>query len=178
MIGVHTYTEAPPIPDFISSTKEKVITKEDVLNGQAIFQRYALMEYGSMFGDGANRGPDYTAEALHKVSLYMTDYYRLQLQQEINHELIEQGISEQVKKEIKDNNYIKEGNSVVLSPAQVYAANMLANFYAAKFTDPSFPGAFKPAGYINDRAELRSLSAFFFWGAWVCGVQRPGEKYS
>ena len=59
MIGVHTYTEAPPIPTYVSSKNETVFSKEDVLKGQAVFQKYALMEYGSMFGDGANRGPDF-----------------------------------------------------------------------------------------------------------------------
>jgi len=60
MIGIHTYTEAPPIASYISSNKEIIFSKDDILKGQAVFQRYALMEYGSMFGDGANRGPDLT----------------------------------------------------------------------------------------------------------------------
>lgn len=54
MIGVHTYTEAPPIPSYISADKKTVFSKEDILKGQAVFQKYALMEYGSMFGDGTN----------------------------------------------------------------------------------------------------------------------------
>lgn len=41
-----------------------------------------------------------------------------------------------------------------------------------------FPGAFKPTGYITNTSEIKSLTAFFFWGAWVCGVERPGEHYS
>jgi nitric oxide reductase subunit B len=64
MIGVHTYSEAPPIPTYVNAKNEVVFSKEDVLNGQSIFLRYALMEYGSMFGDGANRGPDYTARGV------------------------------------------------------------------------------------------------------------------
>lgn len=28
-----------------------------------------------MFGDGAQRGPDFTAEALHEIALSMTKYY-------------------------------------------------------------------------------------------------------
>ena len=39
-------------------------------------------------------------------------------------------------------------------------------------------GAFKPAGYITDSVEIKSLTAFIFWGSWVCGVERPGENYS
>src|SRR5215467_11253341 len=71
MIGIHTYTEAPPIASFVSLKKEAVFSKEEVLKGQGVFQKYALMEYGSMFGDGANRGPDFTAEALHHISELM-----------------------------------------------------------------------------------------------------------
>ncbi|MBL7763647.1 MAG: cbb3-type cytochrome c oxidase subunit I, partial [Chitinophagaceae bacterium] len=95
-----------------------------------------------------------------------------------NLELVKKGIAEQVKTEIKTNRYSKENNSVTLTDAQVFAANELIKFYTQKFTDPNFSGAFKPAKYITDTDEIRSLTAFFFWGAWVCGVERPGEHYS
>lgn len=178
MIGVHTYTEAPPIPDYVSSKNETIFSKDDILKGQGVFQKYALMEYGSMFGDGANRGPDYTAEALHQVSVYMNDYYNQQLKADTNNVLLKKGIVEQVKSEIKTNSYHLDNNTTPLSDAQVFAAAELVKYYHKKFTDPSAPGAFKPAGYITDEAELKALAGFFFWGAWVCGVERPGEKYS
>lgn len=178
LIGIHTYTEAPPIPSYVSEKNEVVFSKEDVLNGQAVFQKYALMEYGSMFGDGANRGPDFTAEALHYVAQYMNRHYRSNLKTDNNTALLEKGITEQVKTEIKTNHYHADKNSVSLTGGQVYAANELIKYYHQKFTDPSAAGAFKPAGYITDPDEIKSLTAFFFWGAWVCGVERPGEKYS
>lgn len=178
MIGVHTYTEAPPIPTYVSSKNETVFSKEDVLDGQAIFQKYALMNYGSMFGDGANRGPDYTAEALHQMTVYMNAYYQSQLTNEAGAELQKKGVSELVKAEIKNNSYTENTNQVVLTDAQVYAATQLVKYYKGIFTDASTPGSFKPAGYITNADEIRSLTSFFFWGAWVCGVERPGEKYS
>lgn len=178
MIGVHTYTEAPPIPSFVTGSSKTVFSKEDILEGQAVFQKYALMEYGSMFGDGANRGPDYTAEALHMVSQYMNDYYAAHLTTDSNASLLKQGAIEQVKAEIKINRYQKEQNKVLLSDAQVYATRELVKYYERKFTDNSFPGAFKPSGYLTDKTSLRALTAFFFWGSWVCGVERPGETYS
>ena len=177
-IGVHTYTEAPPIPNYVSANNDTIFSKEDVLDGQAVFQKYALMEYGSMFGDGANRGPDYTAEALHYVSKYMNDYYQSKLKAEENSDLLKKGITEQVKLEIKNNHYSKEKNSVTLSDAQVFAVAELVKYYNQKFTNPSSPGAFEPSGYITDANEIKSLTAFFFWGSWVCGVERPGEHYS
>ena len=178
MIGVHTYSEAPPIPTYVNAKNEVVFSKEDVLNGQSIFLRYALMEYGSMFGDGANRGPDYTAEALHQVSEEMNIYYQSHIKTDTHSDLIKKGISEQVKTEIKNNTYNETINSVTLSDAQAFAANKLVKYYFQKFNDASSPGAFKPSGYITDENEIRSLTAFFFWGSWVCGVERPGEHYS
>lgn len=177
-IAVHTYTEAPPIPSYVTSKNEIIFSKEDVLKGQAVFQRYALMEYGSMFGDGANRGPDYTAEALHYVSQYMNEYYQSLLKAGPNTDLLRKGVTEQVKSEIKDNHYDKNSNNVLLSDAQTFAAGELIKFYSQKFTNSSAPGAFKPSHYITDTVEIRSLTAFFFWGAWICGVDRPGEHYS
>lgn len=178
MIGIHTYTEAPPIPDYVSQKGEVVFSKEEILKGQAVFQQYALMEYGSMFGDGANRGPDYTAEALHQVSIYMNDYYLSKLKGEVNEELLKKGAVEQVKAEIKANRFDEDNNRVVLSDAQLFGTTELVKYYIKTFTDPSFQGAMKPAGYITSTSDIRSLSAFFFWGAWVCGVERPGEQYS
>ena len=178
MIGIHTYTEAPPIPTYITSGKKTVFSKEDILKGQAVFQKYALMEYGSMFGDGANRGPDYTAEALHYVTGYMNNYYQLDIGDISNAALLRKGIAEQVKAEIKANHYNSGDNSVILSDAQVFATGELVKLYIQKFTDASSPGAFKPAGYLTNTEEIKNLTAFFFWGAWVCGVERPGETYS
>ncbi|MCU0356340.1 MAG: nitric-oxide reductase, partial [Cyclobacteriaceae bacterium] len=180
MMGLHTYTEAPPVPDFKDKSGGIIISQEDIQEGQMIFQQYALMEYGSMFGDGAYRGPDYTAEALHYTAVFMTDYYQQQLLQANTDQtdLLRLGISEKVKAEIKTNTYHEATNSVVLSEGQVHAVQTLANYYYQVFTNPQHEQAFSPAGYLTDPAAIRQLSAFFFWGSWVCGTERPGKSYS
>lgn len=178
LIGVHTYTEAPPIPNFESTQKKKIYSKNDILDGQAIFLKYALMEYGSMFGDGANRGPDFTAEALHLIAAEMKNYYTTNSPNNLTDSFFKYGITEKVKYEIKKNNYQEITNSVELNKAQEFAMIKLENYYLEKFTNPMSKGAFKPAGYITDSVEIKSLTAFIFWGSWVCGVERPGENYS
>jgi nitric oxide reductase subunit B len=178
MIGIHTYTEAPPVASFVSSKNETIFSKEEILKGQAVFQKYALMEYGSMFGDGANRGPDFTAEALHNISELMRVYYQSGVKTTENYDLVAKGISGKVREVIKTNTYNKDNNSVTLTDAQIFAARGLIKYYNRKFTDPSLPDAFKPGGYITSHEEIASLTAFFFWGAWVCGVERPGTNYS
>ena len=34
------------------------------------------------------------------------------------------------------------------------------------------------ASYIGDQEKIRKLTAFFFWGSWVCSSERPGKSYS
>ena len=179
MMGVHTYTEAPPTPDFIVSDGSSVFSGEDIMKGQQVFQKYALMEYGSMFGDGANRGPDYSAEALHQTTTFMADYYLKSIATQSEDQTLQRyGISELVKKEIKSNNYLVSYNTVKLTDAQAYAAKELLKYYKDVFMNPSGKQSFKPAHYITNETEINSLSAFFFWGGWVCGVERPGKAYS
>lgn len=179
-IGYETYDKAPPIPDFVNENGDVLISKQDILEGQKLFHKYALMEYGSFFGDGALRGPDFTAQALHEISNAMEAHYLdKSFGQDANErEVYQKGIRKQVQQEIKDNRYNKVNNSVTLSVSQVDAVTAVNQLYQRMFTDPDFGEAFKPHGYISDPKEITRLSEFFFWGAWVCGVERPGQSYS
>ncbi|HMV10555.1 MAG TPA: cbb3-type cytochrome c oxidase subunit I [Cyclobacteriaceae bacterium] len=174
IIGYETYYEAPPIPTFISESGENIFTADDILDGQATFQRLALMDFGSMFGDGANRGPDFTAQSLHQVTVYIEEYY--QNQPDLS-KLAFLGVKEQVKRELKENRYEKSSNAVKLTPAQEYACNRLVEFYREYFKGASGQKSLKN-GYISGDGSIEKLTAFFYWGAWVCSVKRPGESYS
>lgn len=176
-IGYQTYNEAPPIPDYVDASGKVIISKQDILAGQEVFHRYALMEYGSMFGDGALRGPDFTAQTLHTMAESIKDFYRAESSTERS-PLEIAGIEELVKAEIKLNQHDPATNQTLLSPAQVFATDEVNGFYQKVFSDPDFHEAFKPIGYISDPSEIAQLSKFFYWGAWVCSVSRPGETYS
>ena len=181
MIGWQTYQDAPPMARFISEKGDTVIAKANIVSGQKVFHQYALMEYGSFFGDGAQRGPDFTAEALHQVSIYMNEFY-------INQSTTEHGqapnemeiriIAEQVKEELKSNRYDKKTDAVQLSDAEVYAVGQLKTYYTDIYIDKNGGTRFPPKGYISNREEVEHLSLFFFWGAWVCVTERPGSTFS
>jgi nitric oxide reductase subunit B len=173
LIGYETYYEAPPLAAFVDANGKTVFTKEDILKGQSVFQRYALMDYGSMFGDGANRGPDFTAQALHQTTLYMKEFY--QNKSDMN-ELEQMGIDGKVKKELKKNRYHKETNSVNISAAQLYAYRKLEIFYHDFFSGKN-NSSFQ-TGYFKSDEEIKDLTTFFFWGSWVCSTARPGQTYS
>ena len=66
-LGGATYMGAPPLVDYVSATGETVITQKQIKRGQELFHIRGLMSYGSFWGDGAERGPDFTADALHRT---------------------------------------------------------------------------------------------------------------
>jgi nitric oxide reductase large subunit len=182
MIGYQTYYDAPPMTGFKTSSDEVIINKSTIESGQEVFHKYALMEYGSMFGDGAQRGPDFTAEALHLISVYMGDYYADEYQQENERpptEIEGRIIGEKIKDELKQNNYNKDQNIVLLTDAQTFALHKLRKYYIDYYTsNNNSKKLFPPTGYISDQQELSDLSDFFFWGAWVCVAERPGKTFS
>ena len=181
MIGYQTYNDAPPMARFISDKGDVLITKESLVAGQVVFHKYALMEYGSFFGDGAQRGPDFTAEALHQVSEFMKEYNVTKFAEEKGtapNDMELKILGEQVKEELKVNRYDKKSNTVMLSKAQAYAMGKLNSYYTDLYIDKNTDEKFPPVGYIPDRQDVINLSQFFFWGAWVCVTQRPGSNYS
>ena len=126
IIGYETYHEAPPIPDFVNENGDMIFSEKEILDGQAVFQRLALMDYGSMFGDGANRGPDFTAQALHEITTYLNDYYGNQPDLS---KMAYLGVREQVKRELRENKYERLSNRVRLVASQEYACSRLVDFY-------------------------------------------------
>ncbi|MCH8922012.1 MAG: nitric-oxide reductase, partial [Planctomycetes bacterium] len=77
-IGYKTYEFAPPRADFKDEQGKTVFAKQAIIDGQKVFLRRGLMEYGSYLGDGAMRGPDFTGEALHLTARWMNEYYMRQ----------------------------------------------------------------------------------------------------
>ena len=67
LLAYRTYSGEAPIPARVVDQKGNVLfTRDDILDGQQVFLRNGLMEYGSIFGHGAYLGPDYTADYLRR----------------------------------------------------------------------------------------------------------------
>ncbi|MCG3172913.1 MAG: hypothetical protein GMKNLPBB_01085 [Myxococcota bacterium] len=178
-MGAKTYSDAPPVPDFAGPDGTVLITSSQVLDGQEVFLKRALMNYGSMFGDGAGRGPDFTAEALNTGARAMQQWYEAAAERDpvLADQLMREGVAGRVQHDIRHNAWNAETNTVRLTAAQAAAWKAVQDHYTAKFASRS-AGAFQPAGLISDPGEIHLLSAFFFWGAWVCGAERPGTGAS
>jgi nitric oxide reductase subunit B len=182
-LGYQTYQFAPPLADFVSPQGEVVFAGRAVTDGQRIFQKYGLMDYGSYLGDGGLRGPDFTAEALRLTANSMCEYYGCPDLPADEQELSDgqYTVLNRVRRELKKNTYRpdpdgKGEGTVTLNAAQVYAFHKLVAYYADKFGKGDGPArgeAFSTPDYITDPKEVRDLTAFFYWGGWLSAAQRP-----
>src|SRR5450756_161690 len=71
-IAVNTYTGdvGTPIPTrVVDMDGHTVFTGADIIAGQQVFQKHALMENGTIWGHGAYLGPDFSAAYLHALAL-------------------------------------------------------------------------------------------------------------
>ncbi len=174
-----TYVGAPPLVDFVSEDGQTVIPVTSIQHGQDVFHLRGLMSWGSFWGDGAERGPDFTADALHRTVLAMREYY----EQEISRsrtltEADRDAVAARVRRELHANGYDSGDGTIHINAAQIYALHALEQHYRRMFTDPDYPDRFSLPDYITDEGDLRDLAAYFFWGGWVSAADRPGEAYS
>jgi len=74
--GVKIYQNAPPIPEkVVAANGEALFTGDDISNGQNVWQSIGGQEVGSIWGHGAYVAPDWTADYLHRESLFILDVW-------------------------------------------------------------------------------------------------------
>ena len=72
--------DQPPIPECaLDETGLVVFNRSNVMRGQHVFQKYGLMQHGSIFGHGAYLGTDFTAQYLHRAAEEMLRFHSRKL---------------------------------------------------------------------------------------------------
>ncbi|MEO7010017.1 MAG: hypothetical protein ABI156_12790, partial [Caldimonas sp.] len=180
-ITVLAYRNAPPIPAKVVDTQGNTLfTEEDVGNGQAVFLKYGLMDNGSIWGHGAYLGPDYSAEALHRMGV---DSAEVLAQQQFGKPVAQLDASQraavqaEVAVALKTNRYDPATGALTLTPAQTQAWRQQIGYWTDYFKHPATNGGLK-ANLISDPQELRQFTAFVTWAAWASVANRPGEDFS
>lgn len=175
----YTAQDLPPYPGQVVDTNGQVLTGKDrIMAGQQVWQKYGLMDLGSVFGHGTYRGPDFTAQALHKMGVSMRDhkawarYSKSYLS--LNEE--ERGSVDRVTiKDIKTNRYVASSDTLTLTSSQAVALEKNRLFYDGLFLKGDSRGPIR-AKTIKDAGERKDLADFFFWTAWVAGTIRHGDN--
>ncbi len=170
-LAARIYSDHPPVPAQVQTADgEVVFTFDDVMAGQHIFQKFGLMQHGTIFGHGAYLGPDFTAETLHRQGESMLSFY-------LGEGFSEAEAAERVRRDLKANTYDSETGTLIYTPAQAEAFEGLVEYYGGWFGPmDTQQGLHRPP--IEDPAEVRRLTSFFAWSAWTSAALRPGTNYS
>jgi nitric oxide reductase subunit B len=183
--GVMMYRSRAPIPERVTGPDGATLfTAADIQEGQDLFRKRGLMDYGTVLGHGAYLGPDYTAEALH----WMTDAMHHAKAPAYDHLGVGEkaAVDAQVVQEIKANRYA--AGTLVFTAGQVAGWNAIVSRYNSLFAqgqpERSLPkGALLPVSEgggtaANDLAASRQLAAFVTWTAWLSAAKRPDAAHS
>lgn len=180
-ISVKAYRDAPPIPERVTGPDGKIIfTGEDIIAGQQVFLRYALMENGTIWGHGAYLGPDFSAEYLHTLAMDTGESLARSRYGRSYRDLSEAergGIIVDIRNTLKQNRYDPKTRALVFTPPEQASYQRQIGKWTEYFSSPILNGGL-PAKYITDPEELRLLTAFFSWTSWASVANRPGVQYS
>ncbi len=164
------YSEGPPTPERVASAGQTIFTRQDIIDGMHVFERNAMMEYGTVYGHGAYLGPDFTAEYLHKSAEFMLAEYG-------KHPLEGLSAQDRVSAELHRNTYDPSTDTLEWTETRAGAHRELVGYYNRVFNEPKSAGG-RPPAWIPDPAEVRDLTAFFAWSAWTATASRPGQSIS
>lgn len=191
--GAWIYKGGAPIPDQVVAPDGTVLTtKEKIMGGQAVYQKYGLMDYGSVLGHGSYLGPDYTAEALHLMTVALQDHWAQALYGKPYADLTvdqQAGASARVQADLKENRFDEEAGILTFTEGQVKALKAIRTHYQNTFGNGNIPGAL-PKGMIKEEHlpgerkwvaegdQIDQMADFYAWTAWLSVAKRPGQPYS
>ncbi len=180
--GYFAKEKVPPIPGRVLAGGRLLTDGGAIRRGQDAYQRYGLMDHGSVWGHGSLRGMDFSAHSLHRVGEDVRDFLAAPaapapgawagLPVEKRGEIDGRAVSE-----IRANRYDPEADALELTAAQAYALERNRGYWDKVFGkgDPRY--GFLP-GTVPTPEERRDLADFFFWTAWAAGAERPGETHT
>lgn len=181
--GREVYRQAPPIPERVETQDGVVLmTKDDILTGQQVWQRMGGMQIGTIWGHGAYQAPDWSADWLHREAIALLDLYA---REEYGRPLTElsgeqqAGLKERLRTEMRANTYNPATGTVTVSNARATAMAATAGHYRALFGDDPALTKLRDSyalqdNAVPDAARRAQLADFFFWTAWSCTTVRPG----
>jgi nitric oxide reductase subunit B len=183
-MGGEIYRKAPPLPDrVVTESGRTVFTKDDVLNGQLVWQSTGGQQLGSIWGHGAYQAPDWSADWLHRESLalleiwaersYGKPYSELDAEQKA-------ALDSRLPRELRRNTYDEATGAVTISDDRWAAIERTFEHYDGLFGERPDLASLRQAyamqeNVVPDAARRKQLGAFFFWTSWAAVTERPGS---
>ncbi|HEY3371941.1 MAG TPA: cbb3-type cytochrome c oxidase subunit I [Prolixibacteraceae bacterium] len=179
--GSYYRNSKPPIPEQVTDNAGLVVfTGTDILNGQQVFLKRALMNNGSVWGHGAYLGPDFSAQYLHNLVLDVRNYIAVKKYNTVFAELAPEQKESMVSLThdfLSNNRYNAGSQHLLFTDPETKSFNDQISYWNDYFQkSPSNRGL--PSTLIVNQEELRQLTSFFAWAAWVTTANVPGKNYS
>jgi nitric oxide reductase subunit B len=176
--GRYNYNRVPPYPkEIVSEDGRLQIDGEEIWRGQSVYQRYGLMDHGSIWGHGSLRGMDFSAKTLNLMGQVMREFTAKERFGKSYGSLDREGkaiVDALVIQDIKENQYDPTTGVLKVSRAKAEAFREIQRFWTNLFEQGDLTHGFLP-NTIPTADERRDLASFFFWTAWVAGTNRAGS---
>jgi nitric oxide reductase subunit B len=180
-VGTEIFREAPPIPERVAtSAGTTLMTSGDISDGQNVWQAMGGMQVGSIWGHGSYVAPDWTADYLHRESVFILDKLARAESQTAYEALPEDQkalIKARLKMMLRTNTYDAATKTLTIDPAREEAFSHILKRNSDIFTNGNEDFAIQRDAQ-SDPEKLRKLNAFFFWTAWASAANRPGQTSS
>ena len=182
--GFEIYQKAPPRPAKIVTTQgDLVFAGQDILDGQNVWQSMGGQEVGSIWGHGAYTAPDWTADWLHRESIYLLNHWAQAEHGTTYEELSSEkqaSLERRLQEELRSNTYDEATNTITISPLRAKAVEYLHEYYKGLFMENPELDELRanyaiPKNAIKDEGRMRQMSSFFFWATWATVTERPGS---
>lgn len=180
-IGTRIYEDLPPIPDKVVTTSGQVlIDTGEIQAGQNVWQSLGGMEVGSIWGHGSYVAPDWTADWLHRESIFILDRWAttdFSVEFDALNEEQKGQLTGRLTTMMRANTYDPQTRTVTFDPIRAEAFESNLAHYSDVFSNGN-PHYAIPAGAVTDPVRLRQMSAFYFWTSWAASTNRPDDTVS
>jgi nitric oxide reductase subunit B len=183
VMGVGAYYSAqqvPPIPQkVVGPDGDAVATESQVQAGKVAFQKDGLMNHGSILGNGAYFGVDYTADTLDLKVEFMREFYAHERFNDSYAALgsAEKGSIDSLVRDDLDESFEQGTETVQYSAAEADAHRQVREVYVERYHDGALDRGV-PANFIDSEEEARRFADFALWTAWISHTDRPGSDHS
>jgi len=185
--GNDLYRKMPPIPSRVVDTAGNVLyTGQEIRDGQNVWQSAGGQQMGSVWGHGAYVAPDWSADWLHRESVWLLDHWARRDHARPYAELPapeQASLRARLQGELRTNSHDPASGDLVVSTDRALAIQAVAGHYRQLFSDdPELAGLREayaiPGNVLRDPDRRQAMTGFFFWAAWACAANRPGETVS
>ena len=183
--GREIYRQAPPIPSQVVTEEGRVLmTRDDILDGQQVWQSVGGQQVGSIWGHGAYQAPDWSADWLHREATALLAIWSVRehgVPPDALAPEVAAGLERRLRDTLRENRFDPVTGTLTVSADRAAAIERTAAHYEALFgSDPALQSLRENYALhehaVPDPARRAQLTDFFFWTAWACTTMRPGSS--